>query len=374
MFNRRPGSSVKVDPLRYERCYARKLLLQLSESPKIKPPQGLKPLSDWYGEYEPPSLHPANSAGAAASGRYAGRDGQPGSRRDRERGGANTASPADRFNNERDAHLRSNVGAPATGQMGDFKLAGQRPFTLPKDNDGIDALSGGGRRRQNPRDMDLRMRDGDAKERDWSTSALSADRRRQLGGEFVKKDGRAAEEGGWRSSRETMQMGRERPQRDRLERPGYGDRDARSGVPGNTDRRRQPAWMDEEESASRRDGFSGAYQRRGQNGYQPHDATPAWMADEPASNKGLVDESLESIEPRSSAKQSSSETSHVDSIQAFKAQMKEMDRKKKAQEQRELRREMGLPDLPDEELAKKSEGELQSMRAQGLMANACDPC
>lgn len=368
----RPASSSKTNAVRYERCYPRSLLLQLSKSDKIRPPQGLKPLSEWYGEYEPPSLHPVNTSNTGPNGRYSGRDGQAGSRRERgergERGAATAGNQGERYSNERDGHARSSTaGAPATGQMGDFKLAGQRPFTLPKDTDSGDALTGGSRRRQNQRDLELRDRDLENKDRNWGPAgANSAERRRQLGGEFVKKDGRAAEEGGWRSSRETMQMGRERQPRDRLERPGFGDRDrdrdGRSGhlSSGDRDRRRQPAWMDEDENSSRRESSSNnSFQRRGQNGFQSGDATPAWMADEPtSSSKDRFDESLEAFDSQPNDKQKSSEASHVDSIQAFKAQMKEMERRKKIQEQKELRKEMGLPDLPDEEYAKKSEGEI----------------
>lgn len=353
--------------MRYERCYSRKLLLQLSKSDKIRPPTGLKPLSEWYGEYELPSVHPVNS-----TGRYAGRDAQAGGRRERERErgtatGAAASSPADRYSNEKESSTRPTSGAPATGQMGDFRLAGQRPFTLPKDGDSGDALSAGSRRRPNPRDLDTRERELDGKDRNWAATgaAAAADRRRQLGGEFVKKDGRAAEEGGWRSSRETMQLGRERPQRDRLDRidrPGYNDRDSRSGAMGGSDRRRQPAWMDEDESSSSpKYGNSSTYQRRGQNGQHMHDATPAWMADEPTSSKGRADNSLEALESSTSTGMPSSEASHVDSIQAFKAQMKEMERRKKVQEQKELRREMGLPEMPDEDYAKKAESKLKQL-------------
>lgn len=363
----RPASSGKPNRLRYERCYSRRLLLQLSKSDKIRPPAGLKPLSEWYGEYELPSLHPVNSSSTAGAvnGRFAARDGQAGgSRRERERdrGAAAPANTHERYTNERETHARPAAGASATGQMGDFKLAGQRPFTLPKDGDSGDALSAGSRRRQNLRDTDLRERGIDGKERDWPATGPNADRRRQLGGEFIKKDGRAAEEGGWRSSRETMQLGRERPQRgdrfDRVDRPSYNDRDAR-GPPGSgSDRRRQPAWMEEEEASnSPRHSSSNAFQRRGQNGYQANDAAPAWMADEPASGNGRPDNTLEALESKSSAGQSTSEATHVDSIQAFKAQMKEMERRQKAQEQRELRREMGLPEMAEEEHSKKSGGE-----------------
>jgi len=261
-----------------------------------------------------------------------------------------------------DLPARPTAGAPATGQMGDFKLAGQRPFTMPKDGDGGDALSAGSRRRQNLRDTDLRDRGLDGRDKDWAAAnGPNADRRRQLGGEFIKKDGRAAEEGGWRSSRETMQLGRERPQRgdrpDRLDRPSYNDRDVRGQPSSSSDRRRQPAWMDEEEvSNSPRHANSNTYQRRGQNGYQTNDASPAWMSDEPANTKGRPDSSLEALESRSRPGQSSSEETHVDSIQAFKAQMKEMERRQKVQEQKELRREMGLPEMSDEDLLKKADG------------------
>jgi collagen type III alpha len=344
-------SGSRADLERFKLAYSRKILLQLSHSPKIRPPQGLKPLTEWYGEYEMPSLHLGNAAtNASGNGRYSARDGQPGRRERGERNGQQ---------NERHVSERERPSAaatPATGQMGDFKLAGQRPFTMPKDNDSGDALSGANRRRQGLRDLEGRdnrgdslakEKDVDGKERPWGPPGSTADRRRQLGGEFIKKDGRAAEEGGWRSSRETT---KDRQIRERGDRPAYGERnDLRVGSSNSTgDRRRQPAWMDEEKepTPSSKSGQYSSTQRRAPNGTFSNDATPAWLSDGP-DGTGLED----SLEAPSTAKQGS-EASHVDSIQAFKAQMKDMERRKKIQDQKELRKEMGLPELPDEEYNK----------------------
>lgn len=402
----RPVPSAKPNHVRFQRCYDRRLLLALSKSDKVCSPQGLKPLSEWYGEYEPPAIHGGGAAGAGhggnangagGGGRHTGGRDATSGRRER------TIVQANERHNDRDSHPRT-PGTPVTGAMGDFRIPGLRS-TLANPADSGDSAFGGSRRRQQQqqsgRDGDIkdrdsfRDRDSESKERPWSVAgpgsgvgsgaaagtAGALDRRRQLGGDFIKKDGRAAEEGGWRSSRETMpnrerlprdrDRDRDRDVRDGNGRPGFGererDRDNRDSRAGN-DRRRQPAWMDDDEPLSKAGQANvPEYRRRGLNGTAAStptaDSTPAWMLDESPTASGGLESSLEALEAKNTSGSSASagnKAEHVDSIQAWKAQMKELERKQKLQEQRELRREMGLPELDDKDLEAKVSGRRQS--------------
>lgn len=400
----------RASPARFEKCYPRALLLALSKSDKVACPAGMKPLTAWYGEYEPPSAHPTGHSGAHGHSESLlqgtswvlrrlrlDRNSSlcliptpllpPGNRRgeraDRERG-SYTHGERDR-ERERDRPDRSErertTSTPATGQMGDFRLAGAKPYNTFSRDEGVGGSDRDRQiRRTNGRDNDrlLEPLEKEAhRERPWgpsstsnSTSSFSreqgigalGERRRNMG-EFGKKDGRAAEEGGWRTEKEIREA-RERQLRggDRYgsngsssnnnnNRISTGERTDRYGA----DRRRQPAWMDEEPQGPHTSSFNRHSNGTGHPSSHTFGETlPAWAADDNGKdNRGALDGSLEGP---STGKRNVKDLRGagdgerpVDSIQAWKAEMKELERKRKAQEERELRKEMGLPELPTAE-------------------------
>jgi hypothetical protein len=214
--------------------------------------------------------------------------------------------------------------------MGDFRLSGAKTYnSLGKEERD--------RRGASTRDTEARPEEG---LKPWNGIARGdANERRRGPGEFVRKDGRAIEEGGWRTAKEAREG----------QRLGKNDRNA-AGISErerNGDRRRQPAWMDDDTNASSAQS-SYANRRAGER----EDALPAWAADE-LNNEGVLEleattDYLSHGDASSAAKApKSNEVSHVDSIQAWKAEMKEIERKRKAEEERAIRREMGLPDIED---------------------------
>ena len=372
----RPSST--SSSARRDCCYSRRTLLTLSRSDKVACPPGLKPLNEWYGEYEAPA-GPAVNSGPTGGQSRPGVDGtRHGPVRGENRDGANVRERAgwdrdkaawDRDRGARSREEKEHRGTaggsgtaimPVTGQMGDFRLAGSRPYN--SSTNGVkeerkSATAAASRGEAEGKDQAEYDRD-----RLWSGSGVTntnaaaggADRRR-AGGDFVKKGGRAAEEGGWRSVKEARD--KDRPLRgNERERGGPQDRERDRS---DKDRRRQPAWMDEEPQAGLSSAKANIYPSsagagsRRSNGYH-EEALPAWAADDNSPGGLGIENSRggiqleESPEERSNGKSrdTAQEIKHVDSIQAWKAEMKELEAKKKREEEKTLRKEMGLPDVP----------------------------
>lgn len=434
------------DPQRAARCYTRGFILALSRSDKVACPPGMKPLKQWYGDYEPPQgtgngnsngNNTGNSTGllrygALSNGGVGGRgdrdrDQQGGSRRggdrdsrgdrDRDRNGTAAGreggSERDRYGGDTSrggsgtkAESASSSGTPtATGAMGDFRLPGSRPALNLRDSEDGPRRRGGDAAAKDRGERELRPWSSTTPTSATAISGETGAARRTLGGDFVKKDGRAAEEGGWRSNREPATRGgdrfgdrndrnSDRADRDRRtmgnDRDGNRDRNGeRSGLGDRGDRRRQPAWMDSTDndsgsgSGARQSnepmgpgsGFPGrrlpgrerdrgddssSYSRRDGHAFREQESSvPEWMA----SSDDVGDGALESgsngrgledaLEPEDIVPKKQEKVQHVDSIQAWKAEMKEIERKKRLQSEKELRREMGLADLTDAELQRK---------------------
>ena len=134
----------RPDAARFSKHYPRPLLLALAKSPKVACPAGLKPLNEWYGEYEPPAIHGNTATQHAHSGRNTGgglgafKDGEfigssRGERRQRDRperadrqDRGERGTQRDYSNTNTTSSSSQPSGASATGSMGDFRLAGTR--------------------------------------------------------------------------------------------------------------------------------------------------------------------------------------------------------------------------------------------------------
>ena len=367
----RPSSTSKNS--RFECCYSRRTLLLLSRSKIIACPQEFKPLSEWYGEYEVPSGPPINQP---SQGRQAGEHIRNGTSRDKDGGNKERAGwekdkalwERDRGARERGDKDRSGTGGssvpgttttsmPVTGHMGDFRLAGAKTYNKDERRS-MTAVAGRGEP-----DYSKERLEND-KDRPWSTGAASnagsagtlMDRRR-AGGDFVKKDGRAAEEGGWRSVKESRDKDKFIRGGNERERLGPSDREKDRF---DKDRRRQPAWMEDDPKMNMTLGKSGL-NNAGTGTRKPngrHEELPPWAAD--GDDSGGLDlenshKSLSLEEPsqemsnsvKNTTATTSNEVKHVDSIQAWKAEMKSLELQKKRDEEKILRKEMGLPDLPE---------------------------
>lgn len=290
------------------------------------------------------------------------RSGQGGNGRDYERNSASTFSSS-----------AASASASATGSMGDFRLSGSKQ---PLSSLGtLDSPAGSSKRNANSEERERPWlnsntlghtvsREGNAAQ-GTAASTLEAERRRQVAGDFVKKDGRAAEEGGWRTAREARERDQRTRDRDTGRYNDRTDRDRQPRLPGTTGR--APAWMDDDNTAR----TTRAERRNVPSSGTASESVPAWAVDSAdgaalESSASVSDGALDPIQaekakakakasrnvPVSTGNSTSAVTgsqangTHVDSIQAWKAEMKALEQAKRIEQDREIRREMGLPDEP----------------------------
>lgn len=131
--------------------------------------------------------------------------------------------------------------------------------------------------------------------------------------------------------------------------------------------RGQPAWMDE---AAPAEGSGSLPTRRLPRNRDSNTASATASSAEPTPSWATAT-SPSPLESTTGPKEK-----HVDSIQAWKAEMRELERKKKLQAEKELRREMGLPDLSDADLQRKidiKEGRLPPTAEQSTPSAAAAP-
>ncbi|KPV73879.1 uncharacterized protein RHOBADRAFT_54470 [Rhodotorula graminis WP1] len=378
-----PMDPAIVSSQRPNAVYTRAQLLALHASPLVPAKlDGMKDLADWHGDFaDPPSpptqqrhglpartsdradraparrLHndASNSSPFANFGRF-GVDGglgealESGSSRRRARGGLGAEREADK---DVAPHLRGSTGGRAGGE----------PSSPTKERRGFDL---GGERERGDR-LKGRVAAGEGAARGYRELRTRDDV--ELAAGQSKRDARRgvgpADEGGWRNvgmSREEREKRLIRNQappsphapaepgrrdRDRGER-GDRERGDRDGPAGRSGR---PAWMDDDSAAS----GSGS----------PGGSSPAWM-DAPASGNLSFDGTghVRDGEDKAAAARdklaksplsplssfgSGAGKNGMDSLQAFKAQMKERERKDR---ERELRA-AGLP-IDDERPASSS--------------------
>lgn len=210
----------------------------------------------------------------------------------------------------------------------------------------------------------------------------------------MRRDGRAAEEGGWRTTREL----KEKAERDL--RPSA--QQERPGALRTRSNNRNPAWMDEE-IPTRTDAISRNARNPRANGFErSSDALPAWAVEEPNSqpiftstvsstdDAGSREDAFAAERARffAKAKRDASPERHsksalavetaaapstaapADAIQAYKAEMKAQERRRQLAEEREIRREMGLPEVSDEVLESKMPQRPQKPIATASTASA----
>ncbi|GAA99428.1 uncharacterized protein L969DRAFT_73400 [Mixia osmundae IAM 14324] len=285
--------------------YDKRFLLALSKSPLIKRPEALRDLKEWYGDYDPPPIRMS----IPGSGRDHYGPGQT------EKGSYSrspnvqqhaTSPPHQRNGPGRYDGMRQGESARAGNRGADGRLAKANPFN-GFGRFGEDEEPGAMRAR--------RTRDKEAGKP--SSSAPSEQDRSNAAGAAqpfaARRDGRAAE-AGWRTDRPAARTGpsdrhvglsderkmRQEAGRER-DRDRHAQRDERSRERGFG----RPAWADD---TTRDDGQSSS--------------APGWSMDSSAA----WDAPSDSLDDGLGGKAGGS--GQLDSIQAWKAEMKELERKK----------------------------------------------